>query len=255
MRRTRLAFASIAALAALGVGAIGSCAEVLGISDPFPDVATELCKCDLEPSLDTRWPGQTCNEHVSAALDADPEAAATWLELFDSAGCQSCGAAETCARAEPLCAAQGEPCSRSHGCCGYDVDQPSAAYCGPTDVTEGIDGTCVSDAPTCKGPFEQCGTDAECCGAAGGLGACVKSDNKPTGVCLIGCTPDYDDLCPGCCAVLTSPTGMLITCATGTDVSCETLCADNGDCDDGTSCLPTPIGPDNPVSLLTCVPD
>lgn len=254
-RRAEPAIRLAASIVLLGGVAIASCAEVLGISDPFPDVAAELCKCELEPSLDTRWPGQTCSEHVSAALAADPEAAQRWLELFQAEGCQSCGAAETCASAEPLCAAQGEPCSRSQGCCGYDPDNPSLAYCGPTDPSEGIDGMCVSDPPTCVGAFAECNEGADCCGFTGNLGQCVMGDGKPTGLCLLGCAPGYDDLCPGCCATLITSTDSFSVCADGIGVKCSLLCATNADCDEGMSCKPVSTTMDESVRVRACVAD
>lgn len=236
----------------LGVGAIASCAEVLGISDPYPDVTTELCKCDLEPSLDVRWPGQTCEEHVSAALAADSEATSTWLALFESAGCQSCGAAETCARAAPICAELGEPCSFSPGCCGYDPENPSARYCGPTNPTLGVEGTCVSDRVDCAYSFEPCTEDSDCCGSAGNLGLCIQADQG--GLCVTGCLANYDELCPGCCATIIPGSDEPFTaCVSASEDRCASLCST--DCEPGASCVPTPLTPDGFVIVQACVPD
>jgi hypothetical protein len=90
--------------------------------------------------------------------------------------------------------------------------------------------------------YQACTTDAECTSDPGL--SCLKSDqNGAQGFCSLGCgtmgaTPPDPQLCPP------APAGIAATvvCVEGFFRSCALSCAADGDCPDGTACLPANNG-------------
>ena len=227
-------------------GAGAACTDILALNAEFTSAAETLCKCDaFTDSEKPFWPDVSgsdgCVEYIEGRLENGDSKA--WLKLYQTSDCDSCENASLCVAAAPVCIPTGEPCNGESiasdaSCCGYDPEQVTNSYCGPSNV-------CSTNAPGCKVPFDECAEDIDCCGGDAGLAFCIPETEEPDSktLCLNVCELDDPVQCPGCCARIKPKTGEpeygVCFNFEGPLRECEELCLSGSDC--GLDALCSPI--------------
>ncbi|MBL8743669.1 MAG: hypothetical protein JNK04_21315, partial [Myxococcales bacterium] len=234
-----------ACLLVLGAVVAGACTPLLSLDVEFKGVAETLCKCDAFTDPESPfWPEAEGSEGCIAYLQArlGEEGAEEWLDAFQELGCDSCENASLCVSLPPVCIPTGEPCvgtslASDASCCGYDPENVTESYCGPSNV-------CSKNAPGCKAPLEECEEDIDCCGGDGGLAFCIPETEDPESrtVCLNVCELDDPVQCPGCCARIQPKSeepeyGVCFNFDMPLK-ACEELCVNLGDCGFNSLCAP-----------------
>lgn len=183
------------AVALACLAAMPSCSGLLEM-DGYSDATAELC------DLFRTCYQFDCSAQVGKALgDADAGDRSTWLAAISDQGClEQCSSARRCLNIDPVCLAEGAPCTRTEQCCGF---LNGASECGaPT----GGDSVC------CRAKGATCTQNEDCCN-----GDCDRSTSTCGGtVCAsVGalCKNAFD-CCSGRC---------------GQDQHCEpNLCSQEG---------------------------
>lgn len=214
-----------------------TCTNILSLDTEFTGAAETLCKCDAFTDPDNPfWPdvegSAGCIDYIQTKLVG--AGATDWVALYDERGCDSCENASRCVSQPPICIPTGEPCvgaslASDASCCGYDPDNVTQSYCGPSNV-------CSTNAPGCKKPLESCEADTDCCGGDAGLAFCIPETDaadSPT-LCLNFCELNDPVQCPGCCARIAPTNGdpEYGVCFNfeNPPLACEDLCTNLGDC-------------------------
>jgi hypothetical protein len=177
-----------------------ACTPLLSLDTEFTGAAETLCKCDAFTDPENPfWPdvegSEGCIAYIQSRLGA--EGATSWLASYREMGCDSCENAARCVSLPPVCIPTGEPCvgtslASDASCCGYDANEVTKSYCGPSNV-------CSTNAPGCVKPLQECEEDIDCCGGDAGLAFCQPIEPEQPAVCFNVCELDDPVQCPGCC--------------------------------------------------------